>query len=152
MSLYNFLKVRQIDMKEETKKKISLAQKGRVHKPTEGFQKGHLSFTGTEKTRFKKGHRSHWRGKKMSEEHRKNLSINSGQWKGDEVGYFGLHAWVVKKLGKPRYCGYCQNDKKVGEKQYHWANISHAYRRDLSDWIRLCSSCHKLYDLGKIKL
>ena len=73
-------------------------------------------------------------------------------WKGDKVGYWGIHDWVTRKLGQPRYCAYCQSNDKKGPLQYQWANISHSYRRDLSDWIRLCASCHKLFDLGKIKL
>lgn len=35
-------------------------------------------------------------------------------------------------------------------RQYHWANISRSYKRDLSDWVRLCASCHKKSDLAKI--
>jgi len=25
----------------------------------------------------------------------------------------------------------------------HWHNISGEYKRDVSDWIRLCAKCHK---------
>lgn len=36
------------------RKAVSIAQKGRRHKPQEGFKKGHKPYAGTEKTRFSK--------------------------------------------------------------------------------------------------
>lgn len=70
-------------------------------------------------------------------------------WKGDKVGYYGLHKWVERKLGKPRICTRCKTEKAT---KYEWANISHRYLRELSDWIRLCVQCHRDYDLNKITL
>lgn len=64
-------------------------------------------------------------------------------WKGDSVGYFGLHEWVGRRLGKPKYCDHCN---RMDQPKYEWANKSHQYLRDVSDWIRLCSSCHYKYD------
>lgn len=61
-------------------------------------------------------------------------------WKGDSVGYSALHAWVRRKLGTPNLCGRCNT---TTAKRYEWANISGEYKRDLSDWIRLCTSCHR---------
>lgn len=70
-------------------------------------------------------------------------------WKGDKVGYSALHKWVTNRLGRPNHCAHCHTEVA---KRYEWANISHAYKRDLSDWIRLCCTCHSLYDKGKINL
>lgn len=67
------------------------------------------------------------------------------QWKGDKVGYFALHQWVNKKLGKPGKCEKCGKDG-LKRKQIHWANISGNYKRDINDWIRLCSRCHYFFD------
>lgn len=86
---------------------------------------------------------------------RTNASIRRGsannKWKGDLVGNKALHGWVKRQLGRPMTCEFCgfttDNVYKI-----HWANISHKYRRDLKDWIRLCVSCHKRYDLGQIKI
>lgn len=64
-------------------------------------------------------------------------------WKGTEVGYFGLHDWIRRQLGKPSECKHCGTMKA---KRYDWANKSHNYLRDLTDWIRLCRSCHIKYD------
>jgi len=71
-------------------------------------------------------------------------------WKGDKISYGTLHDWVTYHLGRPNKCTHC---RKTGNTfQIQWANISQKYKRDLTDWVRLCSSCHKLYDKGKIKL
>lgn len=70
-------------------------------------------------------------------------------WKGNDIKYNGLHAWVRQHLGKPSKCEHCETTEKH---MYHWANISGGYKRDLTDWVRLCVSCHKKYDLGKITL
>lgn len=64
-------------------------------------------------------------------------------WKGDEVGYFALHAWVRRKRGTPSKCEHCGT---MTAKRFEWANISREYLRDLEDWVRLCKSCHILYD------
>ena len=76
---------------------------------------------------------------------------NHPMWKGDEVGYVALHTWVRKKLGTPDTCTQCRFKSKNNYKM-HWANISGEYKRDVKDFIRLCASCHKKYDLNKIKL
>lgn len=82
------------------------------------------------------------------------VSLNKGKdglknelnpaWKGDNVGYISLHKWVYRHRGSPKKCEHCLSEEK---KNYHWANKSHEYKRDLDDWIRLCVSCHKKYDL-----
>ena len=68
---------------------------------------------------------------------------DSPNWKGDEVGKGGLHDWVKKNLGKPNICEHCKSEK---EKKYEWANKSQKYKRELSDWLRLCTKCHAKYD------
>jgi hypothetical protein len=75
----------------------------------------------------------------------------NGCWKGEKVGYRGLHIWVAKSLGKPKRCSNC-GDAKGSERRYHWANRSQKYKRVLTDWIRLCAVCHKAYDAGKISI
>ena len=67
----------------------------------------------------------------------------SPNWKGDEVGMGALHDWVKRQLGKPKFCEHCRT---TTAKQFDWANKSGEYRRDLSDWLRLCRSCHAKYD------
>lgn len=85
----------------------------------------------------------------MSEETRRKLSCrrgeNSNGWKGDNVGYCGLHMWVRKQLGKPSKCEHCKDTTK---KKYEWASKNHSYKRDQKEWLRLCTSCHRRYDMG----
>lgn len=67
---------------------------------------------------------------------------NNINWKGDNVGKIAVHSWIVRRLGKPNKCEFCG---KLGNR-LEWANKSGLYKRDLSDWIRLCYSCHHQYD------
>ena len=60
--------------------------------------------------------------------------------------YRSLHKWVERQLGKPKRCTHCGDASKS---RYHWANISEEYKKDPSDWVRLCVSCHKKYDLNR---
>ncbi len=65
------------------------------------------------------------------------------RWKGDKVGYYGVHDWITKHYGQPKECEVCGlNDPN---RKYHWANLTN-YLRDRSDWKRMCVSCHRLYD------
>lgn len=63
----------------------------------------------------------------------------SPSWTGDAVGYGGLQQWVPKHLGRPQFCEECGT---TSAKKYHWTSMSGLRKRDLSDWIRLCVSCH----------
>lgn len=95
--------------------------------------------------KISKNNARYWLGKKREDV----ADAKNSRWKGESVGYNGLHKWIERKLGKPKYCAYCQI---TTAKKFEWANISRTYKRDLSDWIRLCTSCHRLYDYGKIEL
>lgn len=88
----------------------------------------------------------HW---KISPEKLVNMKRPEGEnsihWIGDKVGYRGLHNWIEKQRGKPDYCEQCKKDD-LPHRHYHWANVSGEYRREVSDWKRLCAKCHKKYD------
>ena len=101
-------------------------------------------------------HRKKLSGRRFSPEHRLKLSLaakadpsRKGElnhnWKGGKVGYRGLHLWIVRKLGKPLLCSNC-NKTSENIREFHWANISKKYRRDISDWKRLCAKCHSAFD------
>lgn len=64
-------------------------------------------------------------------------------WVGDRVSYSSLHAWVRQHKGTPQKCEICGQTKS---RKYEWANKDHSYRRNLDDWIRLCTKCHRQYD------
>lgn len=69
--------------------------------------------------------------------------VNHGNWKGNSVGYNAVHVWIRKWYGTPQECENCGLTSK---KKYEWANLSGEYKRDISDWARLCTSCHQLID------
>lgn len=67
-------------------------------------------------------------------------------FKGTNSEYRMLHYWVEKQLGKPKECKSCGLTDE--DRRYHWANISSEYKRDTSDWERLCVPCHKRKDMA----
>lgn len=126
----------------ETRKKISLALKGRkrpdvAQRLRERLKEEHPMFGRHHTEQSKKKNSIAHLGKNASEKHY--------LWKGDNAGYRALHYWVVSHLGQPDTCEYCGATGLKG-KYIQWANKSHQYKRDLSDWIRLCGKCHSRYD------
>jgi hypothetical protein len=95
-------------------------------------------------------------GKKLSNEHIATLRIShlgqkawnkdrhdlpkeelAANWKGDQVGYFALHLWINKKLGKAYKCTIDPNHRST---LYVWANISGDYKRhkcNLTDGVKV---------------
>jgi hypothetical protein len=74
---------------------------------------------------------------------------NKNHFKGDDIGYGGLHDWITKYFGQPRFCEHCGSKTK---KKYEWASIRHQYKRERTCWLRLCTSCHRKYDLSNFEL
>lgn len=64
-------------------------------------------------------------------------------WKGEKASYHAVHAWVYRHRGRPQKCEHCGTTE---DRAYHWANKSKKYKRELSDWIRLCVPCHSKHD------
>lgn len=58
---------------------------------------------------------------------------------GRNTPYVLLHEWVRKTLGTPSLCSECGTTE---QRMYHWANISQEYKKDVTDWRRLCVPCH----------
>lgn len=67
-------------------------------------------------------------------------------WKGDEASYYAKHIWVNNQYGKPGLCERCGTQE---DRIYQWANISKEFKRERSDWMRLCIPCHKRFDLAR---
>ncbi len=124
------------------------------------FIKGNTIKLGTKHTKEAKRKMSlAKKGKKLLEAHKrkiaesmkgKNANEKNPMWKGKKVGYMGLHNWVRRNLGTPIKCNRCGKEFR-GRNTIHWANLSGKYLRDLKDWERLCSSCHKKLDLQRAK-
>jgi hypothetical protein len=71
------------------------------------------------------------------------IGNKNGNWLGDKVGYQGLHIRINKMLGNPSKCEICGTKTA---KKFEWANKSHVYKIEKTDWIRMCKSCHVIYD------
>ncbi len=69
------------------------------------------------------------------------------QWKGDDVGYSGLHYRIRRYKGKPTACEFC-GKKYEKPRSIHLCNKSGKYLTDVSDWLYLCGSCHRIFDLS----
>ena len=63
------------------------------------------------------------------------------KWKGDNVGYFGLHYYIRKYLPKPDSCQICKEKKKLEA-----ACVTKVYNRDFKNWKWLCHKCHVWLD------
>jgi len=83
---------------------------------------------------------------KVSESLRGCIGADARRWKGDDASYIAKHMWLYKHYGKADRCENpaCQFKNP---KRYEWANISGEHRRERSDYIRLCPSCHRKADL-----
>lgn len=86
------------------------------------------------------------KGYKIPEAGRKNIAAakvgeKNPNWKGDKIGYHGLHSWVHRHLPKPKACQECGEQKKLD-----LANKSGRYLRILTDWEWLCRRCHMTKD------
>jgi hypothetical protein len=64
-------------------------------------------------------------------------------WKGDEASYAAIHLWLRYHYDIGTVREDCERPK------VQWANISGRYRRDVSDYRRLCVSCHHIFDQRK---
>ena len=76
-----------------------------------------------------------------------NMGEKSSQWKGDNVGYFALHKWLYRRVGKASD-RQCSRQDLTCRGKLEWANVSGEYKRDTEDFMVLCSSHHTRYDKG----
>lgn len=113
-----------------------LARRGLETWLSQNAKKGVRLNTG--KTLFKKGHESWNKGLKGFMAGEKNP-----HWQKENPSYAAVHVWINKVLGKPNLCTHCG---RTDRKRYEWANVSRKYLREVTDWIRLCKSCHNIFD------
>lgn len=66
-----------------------------------------------------------------------------------KMSYAGVHLWISRRLGQPNYCEHCKSQDPA--RTYDWSNRSGEYKRELTDWLRLCRACHIQYDGHTIK-
>jgi hypothetical protein len=71
---------------------------------------------------------------------------DQSQWKGDDCSYQALHQWLRREFPKNGVCERCG-----AERVTDYANVSGEYRRDRSDYLELCRSCHGREDRANPK-
>ena len=71
------------------------------------------------------------------------IGEDNSNWKGDNAGYTSKHDWIKRWYGRPNLCDHCGTEDA---KKFEWANISGEYKRDRTDWYRLCTRCHRKFD------
>ena len=157
-------------MSEETKRKISLANSGKVRTAETKNKLRQIGLGKKHSEETKKKMRNSRLGVKLSQETKEKISLahrgkkkgptpedvkerirnkingdKSPHWKASRVGYRGIHLWIERTLGRPKKCSHCQ---KISDdsREMQWANKSGRYLRDVSDWIRLCRKCHVIMD------
>lgn len=106
----------------------------------------------------KKGKPSNSLGKnwKLSEERIQQIKYNvtgakHSKWKGEDASYVSKHLWMKRFFGSPMVCENCKITAPT-TRHIHWANLSRKYKRERSDWVRLCVKCHYRYDRGLLEL
>ena len=87
---------------------------------------------------FKKGDTSWNKGKQVPQIQNENHPL----WKGDKASQKAIHSWIKRKYGKAKVCEICGSNKNIG-----WANKYHTYKRKIEDWMQVCLSCHRKYDI-----
>lgn len=100
---------------------------------------------------FKKGHKDFISLLSRISQSKKVSQEKNPAWKGEEMGYDGIHKWARKHAGIPKECSECGKPKTTPN-SIQWASKNHSYMRDLNEWVKLCVSCHRLYDYGKLQL
>lgn len=74
-----------------------------------------------------------------------NVGKKNVMWVGHKAKYGTVHDYISYHYGQPQICEHCDS-VNLGSRKHQWANISGEYRRDRSDWLRLCAKCHFVYD------
>ena len=62
-------------------------------------------------------------------------------WQGDNPTYSAVHNWLAVHKVRTGICTHCG---KKGRTEF--ANISGEYRRDVDDFVELCTLCHRIMD------
>lgn len=99
------------------------------------------------------------KGKAKSDAHRHSLSEAAilrlknpeanPNFRGDDVGYVGIHIWLRKTFGYPIQCEMCgkKGERINGKWNLVWALKSgYEYRRVKDNFFHLCNKCHRNYD------
>jgi len=104
----------------------------------------HKPHSNERKRNISKAHK----GMKRTKEHRENTSkamrgSKNHRWKGEDANKNSKHRYVSKIKPKPKGCEFCGKKRRLA-----LANLqNHNYTKNPKDYVWLCYSCHKKFDL-----
>ena len=70
------------------------------------------------------------------------------RWKGDEVSYGALHQRITRRRGKADHC-INREQAKCTSTSFEWAHIHETDPHDVNNYVSLCASCHRRYDVKR---
>ena len=73
---------------------------------------------------------------------------NNHMWKGDDASKSAFHIRLYKRHGQLNHCDVCGTNDPAH--WYDWANLTGHYE-DITDYKRMCRSCHRQYDAARRK-
>ena len=78
------------------------------------------------------------------------INDKSFKWKGNNVTLSAIHTWLKQNFGK---ADKCENLNCIGiSKVYDWCKKkNHKYLKKRTNFIMLCRSCHRKYDMTRLK-
>lgn len=84
--------------------------------------------------------KSYWNSLKKKE------GEEAPRWKGEKAGKSAFHQYINKHHGRPKIC---ENKECKGKsKDYDWCiKTGRKYSHNIEDYLRMCRSCHRRYDL-----
>lgn len=81
-----------------------------------------------------------------------DFNIVSGErhpnWKGDQVSYEALHQRITKARGRASLCANRASAVCTSE-SYEWAHVHGTDPYDVQNYVQLCASCHRKYDIKR---
>ena len=100
----------------------------------------------SEETKRKMSENNWNKGKHLSEETKEKMSNASKgeknhRWIGDNIGFKGVHSWLVNNKEKSGFCSDCGKKGRTD-----WSSNTHEYTRDFNEYTERCRSCHTKYD------
>lgn len=70
------------------------------------------------------------------------------QWKGSDVSYTHLHRRIYQARGKASYCANRASVGCTGD-SFEWSHIHETDRAEPANYVSLCLSCHRSYDVRR---
>lgn len=95
-----------------------------------------------------------WEPTEKQKQYWKSMKNKTGNkavaWKGDKASVSAFHTWLTKHHGRPDVCEnrLCMGGSNI----FEWClKKGRKYSHNIEDYLRMCRSCHRKYDLTQEK-